>query len=104
MNTQKRLLMSLAILVVVIIVGIAGYYAFDRRYSFIDSLYMTIITIFSVGYREIHEPSSLTSKIFTLLIIIVGCGTIALVTASLTAFILEGQLANTSGGKKCRRK
>jgi len=93
MNTQKRLLMSLAILVVVIIVGIAGFYSFDRRYSFLDSLYMTIITIFSVGYREIQSDPSFTTKIFTVIIIIIGCGTIALVTAALTAFILEGQLA-----------
>lgn len=104
MNTQKRLLISLAILLVIIIVGIAGYYSFDRRYSFIDSLYMTIITIFSVGYREVQENPNLPTKIFTVVIIIFGCGTIALVTAALTAFIIEGQIAQYFRRQKMQKE
>ena len=104
MNTQKRLFISLSILLVIIIVGIAGYCSIDSRYSFIDSLYMTIITIFSVGYREVQENPNLATKIFTVLIIVLGCGTIALVTAALTAFILEGQLAKYFRRQKMQKE
>jgi voltage-gated potassium channel len=104
MNTQKRLLISLAILVVVILVGIAGLRLIDSRYNLIDSLYMTVITIFGIGYREIHEPITVRAKIFIATMIMIGVGTIALTTASLTAFILEGQLAQYFRRQKMQKE
>jgi voltage-gated potassium channel len=104
MTTQKRLLFALLFLVVVIIVGVSGFRAVDRNYSFLDSLYMTIITIFGVGYRELFVPPNAAAKIFTVGIIIVGVGIIAFTTAVLTAFILEGQLAQIFRRQKMQKE
>ena len=88
MSIQKRLLITLIILIFVILAGVSGYSIIDSNYSFLDSLYMTVITIFGVGYREIFPPN-FTSKIFSVGLIVVGVGVIAFTTAILTAFILH---------------
>ena len=103
MNTQKRLILALAILLVVILIGVVGFRFIDTRYSLIDSLYMTIITIFGIGYREIHTPETVLPKVFTVLLIVFGVGVIAFTTAVLTAFILEGQLAQIFRRQKMQK-
>ncbi len=103
MSIQKRLLITLIILIFVILAGVSGYSIIDSNYSFLDSLYMTVITIFGVGYREIFPPN-FTSKIFSVGLIVVGVGVIAFTTAILTAFILEGQLAQMFRRQKMQKE
>ena len=83
--------------------GVIGFSLVDARYSPLDSLYMTIITIFGVGYREIHDPNLIT-KIFSVALIIVGVGVITVTTAVLTVFILEGQLAQLFRRQKMQKE
>jgi len=61
------------LLVIVIAVGIAGYSLIDG-WSLLDSFYMTIITISTVGYTEVH-PQGAAGRIFTSGLIVVGVGT-----------------------------
>jgi voltage-gated potassium channel len=61
------------LLAVVIAVGVAGYSVIDR-WDFLDSFYMTIITISTVGYTEVH-PQSTAGRIFTSVLIVFGVGT-----------------------------
>ena len=58
-----------ALLIFIIIVGTVGY-VFIEDMSFLDSLYMTTITIFTVGFREV-KPLSPIGQFFTILIIII---------------------------------
>jgi len=64
-----------------------------------DALYMTIITLATVGFREVHELSP-EGKIFTIVLIISGTGIIAYTLSSLIQFTLEGQLRKILGRKK----
>ena len=56
-----------------IVYGLVGYMLIER-WSLLDSFYMVIITISTVGYTEIH-PLSVVGRIFTTSLIIVGVGT-----------------------------
>ncbi len=103
MSIQKRLLLALICLFVVVLIGIIGFSFVDTRYSPLDSLYMTIITIFGVGYREIHQPNVVT-KIFSVALIVIGVGVITVTTAVLTVFILEGQLAQLFRRQKMQKE
>ena len=58
---------------VVIVYGIAGYSVIEG-WNLLDSFYMTIITISTVGYSELH-PLSTTGRLFTSTLIVVGVGT-----------------------------
>jgi voltage-gated potassium channel len=61
------------LLAIVIVTGVTGYALIDR-WDLLDSFYMTIITISTVGYTEVH-PQSTTGRLFTSALIVVGVGT-----------------------------
>jgi len=60
-------------------------------FSFIDSLYMTVITVATVGYGEVKQLS-LGGKIFTIFLIISSLGTFAYAISLISTYFIEGQL------------
>jgi len=98
MDPVRHLRFSIAALVSVIAFGTLGYALIEDWQAF-DALYMTIITLATVGFREVHELSP-EGKIFTIVLIISGTGIIAYTLSSLIQFTLEGQLRKILGRKK----
>ncbi|MDQ3108281.1 MAG: potassium channel protein [Bacteroidota bacterium] len=86
----RKLYVSGALLLGVIILGTGGYMIIDSRFNFLDALYMTVNTIGTVGFREVHELNS-TGKIFTIFLIITGFGTFAYAISALSSYILSGE-------------
>lgn len=72
-------------------------------WNLFDSIYMTIITITTVGYREIHELS-FTGKIFTIILVICGVGAVLYVLTAGAKIVLEGELQEIFGRKRLERK
>ena len=81
-----KILKGLAILVFILMAGSAGYMLLEK-WDFFDSFYMTVITITTVGFREVRDVSQ-TGKIFTIILIFSGMGIIVYI----------GRLANLYGG------
>ena len=73
MNPFKRLAPILIILLVVVVTGTIGYQLIEG-WPFLDSIYMVIITLFTVGFQEVHSLSQF-GRVFTMFIIVVGVGT-----------------------------
>lgn len=86
----RRLRHALLLLAVVILVGAAGYH-FLARLGALDSFYMAITTLFTVGFRELGEVNART-KLFTIFYLIVGLGVATYALSNLTALLLEGDL------------
>ena len=86
----KRLRLALILLVVVFILGISGYMALEG-WGFLDSFYMTVITVASVGFMEVN-PLSPQGRIFTIFLIIFGMGILLFGISTFTAFLVEGEL------------
>ncbi|HNV96352.1 MAG TPA: potassium channel family protein [Bacteroidales bacterium] len=84
----KRLIRWILIVLLVILTGIIGYKIIEG-YSWIDSFYMTIITVGTVGFKEV-QPLSDTGKIFTSLLIIFSLISMGLFVTALTKYLLEG--------------
>jgi hypothetical protein len=59
-----------------------------ERLSFIDSLYFTIVTISTVGYGDI-SPSNITSKVFSIILIIIGIGTFLTIVTNITQILIH---------------
>src|SRR5262245_19274282 len=97
---NKRLFAVFIALFAVFLVGVFGYVAIEG-WSIFDSLYMTMITIASVGYGEVHELSS-NGRIFTMILIFCGSGTLIYGLSILTAFIVEGELSDALRRRKMR--
>jgi voltage-gated potassium channel len=83
-----RLYICIFLVLFVIIGGILGYY-FIENYNLIDSVYMTIITVGTVGFGVI-KPLTDAGKIFTSLLIVSSLVSMGLLVSALTKYILEG--------------
>lgn len=89
---HKRLLRVIAALAAVFLVGVIGYSSIEGWCLF-DSLYMTVITIASVGYGETH-PLTFEGRLFTIVLILCGSATLIYGLSILTAFVVEGDLTD----------
>lgn len=106
MTSLKRLKLSLILFLSILLVGTFGFKLIGgRQWSLLDCLYMTVITISTVGYGEVvdlsHNPAG---RLFAILFIILSLGTIAFAVSSMTAFVVEGELKNILGRKKMARE
>ena len=93
----RRFVWAGFILIAIILIGTVGYWFIGGgQYSFVDTLYMTVITITTIGFAEIIDLSgSVGGRIFTIFIAVSGVGTMAYIVTNLTALIVEGQLTES---------
>ncbi len=94
---RQRLIILAVLAFAVTLIGTVGYYIIGgARYSWIDALYMTVITIATIGYGEIipldNNPGG---RIFTMFIAIAGIGVLGYGLTSITAMVVEGQLTRS---------
>jgi voltage-gated potassium channel len=85
-----RLYIVLAIVTGLIVADTAGYMIVGRM-SFIDALYMTVITITTAGYEEV-QPLDTAGRVFTMALIFTGVGTAYYLFGSVTEAVVGGQL------------
>ncbi|MBN2169097.1 MAG: potassium channel protein [Actinobacteria bacterium] len=103
-NDQYRhLKLALVAFIVVISIGTAGYMIIERL-DFLEALYMTIITISTVGYREIAPKPSAAGEIFTIILIICGLATVVYFTTSVVEMLIEGRILEIMGRRKFLRE
>ena len=102
MDSLKKVKYSLATLATLIGGGTLGY-AIIEDWGAFEALYMTIITLATVGYSEVHTLSH-NGQIFTIFLIVFGVGTIAYTIGSMIQFMVEGQLYQLLGRKKVQKQ
>jgi voltage-gated potassium channel len=88
---QFPFLLLFSILTAIMIIGVIGFMVVEG-YSFVDALYMTVITISTIGYHEVR-PLSESGKIFNIIFIISSFAVFTLVITSLTRYIISGEMA-----------
>jgi len=103
-NAQSKhpLLLASVIAILVIISGTLGYH-FIEGWSLLDSLYMTIISITTVGFSEVAPLSNL-GKMFTILLLLSGIGIAAYAFGTGVKFIIEGQIRLLRGQSRMQKK
>jgi voltage-gated potassium channel len=106
MGSKKRILVALTIFLLVFLIGVAGFKILGGPdWSVIDSLYMTAITLATVGYGEVHDLSlNPSARVFVVIYIVLCLGTIAYAVSSITAFVVEGELKNILGRRKMEKE
>ncbi len=106
MTFRKKILSVLYIpflvLFVILSVGTAGYILLEKA-SFLDSLYMTVITLTTVGFREVVNLDS-KGKVFTIFLILMGMGLIGYTISSVSAFFVEGGLKEFMKGRRMEKE
>lgn len=99
--TQKAIPV-LVLVGLVVTFGTAGYMIIEG-WSFLDSLYMTIITVATVGYREVGTPST-AGMWFTIILIISGVGTMLYALSTGAKVMLEGELREVFGRRRLEKR
>jgi voltage-gated potassium channel len=99
---RQKFIIAVGLVILVASFGTAGYMLLEG-WNFIDSLYMTVITLASVGFKEIHDLS-LIGRIFTIILIIGGVGTVAYALSAGAKIILEGELQEVYGRRRLEKK
>ena len=106
LRIRRRLGWATLALVLVTGVGVLGYWIIGRRdhHSLIDAVYMTVITLTTVGYDEIidmsHHPAG---RLFTIGLLLLGMGVVAYTVPMLAAFFIEGQLLHIFARRRMDR-
>jgi voltage-gated potassium channel len=96
--TRARLFRLLWLILGVNTVGVLGYH-FIEGWSFIDALFMTVITETTTGYGEVH-PLSQAGRAFTIALLLVSVGIIGYAVSTLVTLILEGDLNRIIQGQR----
>jgi voltage-gated potassium channel len=91
---RRKALFAGGFLLAILGAGTLGYRIISAgRSSWVDCLYMTVITVATIGYGEIVDLSqSPGGRVFTMFVAVTGIGVMTYIMMSLTAFIVEGEL------------
>lgn len=96
-----RVLVAVGLLATLTVIGTVGY-MWIEGVSFIDGLYMAVITLSTVGYREV-DPLEPAGRLFTVGFIVVGVGAAAYAVASVAEYLIEGRLREAFGRRAMDR-
>lgn len=90
---------GLLLFAVVVVLGTMSYLLIEDGWTLLDALYMTVITITTVGYREVH-PLSPGGQVFTMVLAVTGLGVVLYTLARVGQAVFEGELANVLGKRR----
>ena len=94
----RRIRNALLALAVITVVGVLGYMVFEG-WSFTDALYMTVISLTTVGYREVR-PLDATGQLWTMALLITGVGTLFYTAVSSVELVVEGAIRGYFGRRR----
>jgi len=99
---RKRIILTVILLLTVITLGTGGYY-FIEKWSVLDSVYMTIITLTTIGFQEV-KPLSYEGRIFTIFFVLFGVGVVAYTVNNGLRVIFEGEMQKAFGRMKLEKR
>lgn len=97
----RRLSIAVLVLAALLAVGTLGYITIEG-WGVLDSLYMTVITVGTVGFREVR-PLSSAGQVFTMLLIVTGIGALGFSLGVFVDFLVEGRLRGLLEGRRMSR-
>lgn len=99
---QRPLVIALAALALVVVVGTTGYMLIEG-WSALDSFWMVVITLTTIGFGEIH-PLTPPGRLFTLGLILGGVSLVAYALSAVTRALVEGDLVQELRRRRRRRQ
>ena len=98
----SRIHKTLFLVFAIILLGVAGYMILSD-YSFVDALYMTVITITTVGFGEV-QPFTPEEKIFTVFLILMSITVFGYAVSTFSEYLVSGKLFEQFKHRKVEKK
>lgn len=102
MESKRKIIYPTLSIFAVIAFGTLGYVLIEG-WSFLDALYMTIITLTTVGYKEVHVLSG-SGMVFSIILILSGVGAMFYTLTVIARAVIEGELRDIFGRRKLTKK
>lgn len=100
-SALRRLEYTLMFLLLVAVTGVFGFRIIEG-WSWLDSIYMVVMTMATVGYREVHELSA-AGRVFNIFLMVFGVGSVFFSIGMFTQTLLEFELQNLFGRRRMQR-
>ena len=98
----RRLVVAAVAVLLILAMGTVGFVLIENA-GWFDSLYMTIVTVTTVGYSEII-PLGTGGRVLNIFVLLFGVGTILYVASVLAEYLLSGQLGGVIGQRRMNRQ
>ena len=102
MTSKDRVATFVFILIAIVLFGVLGY-GLLLDVGFIDALYMTIITISTVGYTEVAAMTP-EAKLFSIVLIVISLGTVGYAFTRIVSSLMEGDIRRAIRRRMMERK
>lgn len=99
---RRRLAMFVLIILLMAVTGSIGFVLLEG-WSFAESLYMTVITLSTVGFAEVH-PLHPGGRAFTTALIVAGIATVAYLFSAVSQYVVSGELRGTIRSRRMRQR
>nr|WP_264314159.1 potassium channel protein [Pseudanabaena sp. PCC 7367] len=97
-GSLQRIIIGLSFFVVTIVTAVVGYKL--AGWSFLDAIYMVVITIFGVGYGEVRALDSPQLKVFTMLVIVAGTSSAVYTVGGFIQMVTEGEITRALDARR----
>lgn len=111
LQIQKRISKALLFVLSVFAIGTAGFYLLLDNLSILDSLYLTIITLTTVGYGDISPHANMPAggnpyviKLFAIFVILVGIGSVLNVLSIITEYLISGEVVRKRNERRMQKR
>ena len=85
----RKIYIALSLMLLALTIGVTGFMVIED-FTLIEAIYMTIITVSTVGFGEVHQLSE-EGRLFTSFIIVSNIGIFAYSVSTISSFILDGE-------------
>ncbi len=102
MPRLSKILIWGASLAALLVLGSLGYVIIEG-WNFLDALFMTVTTLSTVGYGEVH-PLDRAGQAYTMVLILAGVGVMLYIVGALAKVVVEGEIQEALGKRKIRRR
>lgn len=97
----EQLRWTLFALITISVVGVAGYTILEG-WTVLDSLWMVVITLTTIGYGEVHQLSD-AGRLFTIALVTVGIGLATVTLGQFSSYVVDGTLLTELRARRRRR-